>query len=170
MSWQKQIGTAFEHQVKDRINTLVKGTDLTAVRIWYSGAGMREPFDVGIYRGEVRRENLVLQVEAKRTQGRSLGVQLKWLEQVSHQHVIMFAVGKRNPVPPYVIYPGGQGLGAMAAEIFKMKPAAKSVAIHERYVRKAGMRNCLIEARDKFYNVVDFDEYMRDRVLPKKEA
>lgn len=172
MSWQKQIGTRFELQVKNRFNKLAKAkaSPLTAVRIWYSGAGDREPFDVGVYSGEVRRENLVLQIEAKRTQGRSLGVEWKWLEKVSNDHVIVFAVGLRNPVPPYVICPV-RHRDEKAANVFTMRAGAKSVSIHERWVRQAKLPCCMVQARDRLFDVVDFETWVGDW-MPKltKEA
>lgn len=153
MSWQKDIGTRFEKQVRDSFNALAKGTNLTAVRIWYSGAGEREPFDVGIYAGEVRRENLVMQIEAKRTLGRSIGLQVGWLEKISLgpvRHVIMFAVGRRNPVPIYVVHLEPASLPKDPAAI-QIKLKAKSVSVHEKYVKKAGMPSFVLRHPPEFY-------------------
>ena len=173
MSWQKDIGTRFEHQVKDRFNEAAKGTNLTAVRIWYSGAGEREPFDVGIYSGEVRKENLVLQIEAKRTQGRSIGLLRKWLEKISLgpvRHVIMFSVGLHNPVPIYVAHLEPSSLPA-DAKVVMIKDKAKSVSVHEKYVLKAGLPSFLIAGSVGFTSVVveAFESYIkREFDLPQE--
>jgi len=172
VSWQKDIGTRFEHQVKDRFNALANGTDLTAVRIWYSGAGDREPFDVGVYRGEVRRENLMLQIEAKRTQGRSLGVLLSWLEKVAPEkrncdHVVMFAVGRRNPVPIYVIHDGNATRSPHG--LIQARDGTKSVSIHQRWVDRAGKMPFNLMAAGKTFVVEDFDEFCKHKFgLPKE--
>ncbi len=160
MSWQKDIGTRFEHQIKERFNALKKDTALTAVRIWYSGAGAREPFDVGIYRGEVRQENLVLEIEAKRTQKRSIGLKLEWLEKVSKRHVIVLAVGRRNPVPMYVVRDCGSGLGVGAGTIIKAKPGSKSLAIHQRWVQRPMLGQFLLLAKERWFIVEDFELFV----------
>jgi len=173
MSWQKDIGTRFEIQVRDRFNEAAAGTALSAVRIWYSGAGEREPFDVGIYSGEVRRENLVMQIEAKRTQGRSLGLLRKWLEKISLgpvRHVIMFSVGLHNPIPIYVAQLEPASLSA-DAKVILIKDGAKSVSVHERYVLKAGLPSFLIAGSVGFKSVVvePFESYIkREFDLPRE--
>lgn len=177
MSWQKDIGTRFEKQVRDRFNEAAAGTALSAVRIWYSGAGEREPFDVGIYSGEVEKKNLVLQIEAKRTQGRSIGLQLKWLEKIRPgpvRHVVMFSAGLHNPIPIYVVHLNPASL-AMQHEIVRIKPKAKSVSVHERYVRKAGLPSFVIQHPEEFYGapvyvVEAFESYIKREFNLPREA
>jgi len=192
VSWEKEeyvskakdIGTRLELQVRDRLNgALPKSLNLTAVRIWYSGAGAREPFDVGIYKGVVRSEGLEMSIECKRTQGTSIGLRLDWLDLIGDRavsvvgpdgvkqgervvpHVVMFAVGLHTPLPIYVVHRGNarESTGSLSLEVtICSRPGAKSMSIHQKYVCKQGMPKFRLQtAAGQVYVVEPFESFVR---------
>jgi hypothetical protein len=186
MSKQKDIGTRFELQVKDQLNVLLpKELNLTAIRIWYSGAGAREPFDVGIYRGVVQSDTLAMSIECKRTQGRSIGLLLEWLDLIGDRmvsivgpdgvktgervvpHVVMFAVGMRTPIPVYVVHRGNARDSMGTETVIFSKPGAKSMAVHQKYVRKRGMPKFRLQTAAGRIYVVEPLESFAQMAFPK---
>ncbi len=134
MSWQKDIGTGFEYRVRDRLNELYRSVGFKAIRIWYSGAGLKKPYDVEFKYGR----KLILGIEAKRSiASTSISMQRKWIDQISQKHVVIFAIGNfrgKKKVEIFVLREINEKdltkLGKLITKDIVMKDKAKSISIN----------------------------------------
>jgi hypothetical protein len=173
VSLQKNIGTAFEYRIAKMINEMGEGTDFKAKRIWYSGTGLRKPYDVELRKGR----KLVMSIEAKRSvRGSSISLELGWLRQVtvSHiekkRHVMVIACGNYSgrEVPCYVI---SQLFGPYAGDrVIVAKPGKKSVSVNKKWIDEPGKDPFYISANGRFYEVKDFKRYFERDMNVRKEA
>lgn len=153
-SRSKNIGTAFEYHLVDVINKEGDPRGIYAKRVWYSGAGLKEPYDVRIRKGKPEDSPLILGVEAKRTMQQSLNIQRDWLTPIRRRvdmtpaHVVMFAVGKYpgRPVPVYVIRLPGE-IEVQPKHVFKLKDKQQGCTINRKFVVTLGMGPYIIEMR-----------------------
>ena len=133
MSWQKDIGTGFEYRVRDRLNELYRSAGFKAIRIWYSGAGLKKPYDVEFKYGR----KLILGIEAKRSiASTSISMQREWIKRIGEKHVIIFAAGnfRGKKVDIFVLRKVGEDENAESRTSGEpdivMKDKAKSVSIN----------------------------------------
>lgn len=94
--FNRQRGKSFEYQVERRLLDMGYQAD----RIFYSGAGAKEPYDVQV----TFRPDDLLKIEAKRTFKKSMTFDTTWIDQVDDRHAIVFSVGKGCPGRPLKMY------------------------------------------------------------------
>lgn len=145
-SKSKNIGTNFEYHLVDVINKEGNPNGIYAKRVWYSGAGLLEPYDLRIRKGKPEDSPLILGIEAKRTMQQGLNIQRDWLTSIRRRvdttpaHVVMFAVGKYpgRPVPVYVIRLP-EDIEVQPKHTFAMHEKQKGCTINRKFVVTPGM-------------------------------
>lgn len=151
----KDIGTGFEYKVRDLLNEMLDGRGFKATRIWYSGAGLRKPYDLELRQGR----KIVLTIEAKRSiYGSSISFQKDWLKQIENKHIVVFAIGNfrgKKSVPVYAICRAEKDSAHDLCIV--AKPHTKSVAISQKTLCATPFA---LESDGVKYLVVDFRIYI----------
>lgn len=163
-----------------------------AERIFYSGAGLRKPYDVEITWDEATKD--ILAIEAKRTWKDRITIQSKWLDLVNGRHVIVFAMGdhrKGRAKSKLYVVEELQGWGiptSTVCEKVKVGKRYKTISMVPNQVLRLPNRaislavavpvfqvkSCVslfqdllgafsvLEYKQRAFLVRDFDEYMND--------
>lgn len=151
-------GRGFETYV---VNHLKKMGYTRAKKIELSGMTRKKPYDVKV-------PPLRLKLECKRRMGESLPLDGKWLNRISPNFAIVFAVGPR-------IAPNGARLYAISLadkdanypEVQMNKCKTIYVNVNEFTIPRLGLADVVVQDRfiivynDRKFLVQDFDEYMK---------
>lgn len=159
----RQRGKAFEYDVEGHL----RAQGYPAERIFYSGAGLKKPYDVEITWNE--RDKDILEIEAKRTFKDHISIQAKWLEAIHDRHVVVFAIGdarrgrgvvmKRYVIEQWV-------LATIRQKEINVTPFNSPLYIVKKIkrLREGDLKNDIIlSLNEKLFLIRDFNEYMVDR-------